>query len=472
MLKESKNASLTYKRLSKEEMAQRGILGRLVGICADFNKGTRNGRKYSDELWEHVFSDPIMQERIENHVCYGELGHPEDRTETDIERAAVVLAEVPTKGTDGKLRAVFDIIDTPPGRILKTLCDYGSILGVSSRGSGDVDTDKFTGEEYVVPESYDCEGFDIVLIPAVKEARLQYVTESLDKKKYNKSLRDKLLENLNKETAENKKIQLEVLDSCGISLASTASTNNNKNLIEAYTKQLQDFGKENKNLKAEIKKLQEELANNHLNNNKYVESLTKMKQANIQLKEQVEKFNNKQEKINELNEAYKSLKEKSTKNKQLLERLVKQHKTVSTEYKQAKIELSSLDEKLNNSYKVEKELKNKYSNLVEKYNSLLAKSKAYAKSAKNQNMNLLEKYITSKASQLGVSRETIKQILPENYSISDVDKVYNNLLESVGKNNSISYNPITDMQVSKVINVNNNNNSKEDLDEFTISLLR
>lgn len=209
--------NLEYQRLTKEDMEKRGILGRLVGVCADFISPTRNGRKYPEALWENVFTDPIMTERIENGVCYGELGHPADREETDMEKIAVCLAEVPQKGKDGKLRAVFDILNTPNGRILKSLCDYGSTLGISSRGSGDLETD-FDGQESVNPDTYNCEGFDVVLIPAVKEARLQYVTESLNKTRYNKTLRDKLQESINKEDEKHQKIMMESLGALGIRL--------------------------------------------------------------------------------------------------------------------------------------------------------------------------------------------------------------------------------------------------------------
>ena len=177
MLESLNTNNLEYQKLTKDEMSRRGILGRLVGACADIINPTRNGRKYSEKLWENVFEDPIMKERIENGVCYGELGHPADREETDMEKIAVCLAEVPKKGADGKLRAVFDILNTPNGRILKSLCDYGSTLGISSRGSGDLEVG-YDGQESVNPDTYNCEGFDIVLIPAVKDARLQYVTES------------------------------------------------------------------------------------------------------------------------------------------------------------------------------------------------------------------------------------------------------------------------------------------------------
>ena len=217
MLQESKMNELEYQRLSKEEMEERGILGRLVGICADFVSPTRNGRKYPEKLWENVFDDPIMKERIDNGVCYGELGHPADREETDMEKIAVCMAEQPKKGQDGKLRAVFDILNTPNGRILKSLCDYGSTLGISSRGSGDLETD-FDGNESVNPDTYTCEGFDVVLIPAVKDARLEYVNESLEKKRYNKTLRQKLTESIKKETKDHQKVISESLNTLGIQL--------------------------------------------------------------------------------------------------------------------------------------------------------------------------------------------------------------------------------------------------------------
>jgi len=39
------------------------------------------------------------------------------------------------------------------------------------------------GEEAVDPDTYDCECFDVVLLPGVEAARLNYVTESLNTKK-------------------------------------------------------------------------------------------------------------------------------------------------------------------------------------------------------------------------------------------------------------------------------------------------
>ena len=60
-----------------------------------------------------------------------------DREETDMSKVCACIPEA-LKIINGDLWACVDILDTPNGRILKTLCDYGFIPGISSRGSGDV----------------------------------------------------------------------------------------------------------------------------------------------------------------------------------------------------------------------------------------------------------------------------------------------------------------------------------------------
>ena len=205
-----------YKKLTEAEQKQRGILGRLVGPCADFIQATRNGRKYSEELWENVFSNDLMKEKIKNRCCFGELGHPTDRTETDMEKIALCLAELPKKGSDGKLYGVFDILDTPNGRILKALCDYGCNIGISSRCQGYLITD-LDGNEAVDPDTYDCECFDAVLMPGVEAARLKYVTESLNKEN-SKGLKLALTESLKKASDDDRKIMEETLKDLNITL--------------------------------------------------------------------------------------------------------------------------------------------------------------------------------------------------------------------------------------------------------------
>lgn len=214
MLEKFSGNKFTYKKLSPQEQKERGILGRLVGVIADFKNPTRNGRGYSEELWDNVFEDPIMKEKIANRCVLGELGHPADRTEIDIEKAAICMAEQPKKGPDGKIYGVFDILSTPNGKILKSLCDYGCNIAISSRGQGDLITDD-EGNEAVDPDTYECETWDAVLVPGVESARLKYVNEGLENKK---SLKAVLTESLNKADEDEKKVMEESLKNLGINI--------------------------------------------------------------------------------------------------------------------------------------------------------------------------------------------------------------------------------------------------------------
>lgn len=213
-------AVLKFKNLSPEEKEKRGILGRLYGKVADFTNGTRNGRKYSESLWENLLNSDLIKERFANGGIFGQLCHP-DYEEVDIEKVACVMPEPPVKDNDGQLVAYVDILDTPCGRIAYQLAKYGYRLGISSRGTGDLITGP-NGEEEVDPDTYQLNAFDLVEIPAVESARLSFV-ESLDKKRYNKTLRQSLVESLEKANDSDRKLMEESLKDLGINLNESAS---------------------------------------------------------------------------------------------------------------------------------------------------------------------------------------------------------------------------------------------------------
>jgi hypothetical protein len=165
--------ALQMQPLSDEEMTARHILGRLYGPIATCVESTRNGRLYNKPLWEKALEDEIFLEKVATKALFLELGHPADREETDMKQACACIPEVP-KIVGDDLVAYVDILDTPNGRLLKTLVDYGFVPGISSRGSGDV-----MDNNQVDPETFFLETWDIVQLPAVKKARLN-ICESLD----------------------------------------------------------------------------------------------------------------------------------------------------------------------------------------------------------------------------------------------------------------------------------------------------
>ena len=201
--------TLKLQPLTEEEKARRHILGRWYGPIATCSESTRNGRRYNRELWERAINDELFHEKIANKCLFLELGHPMDREETDMSKVCACIPELP-KIINDDLCACVDILDTPNGRILKTLCDYGFIPGVSSRGSGDV-----MPNNDVDPETFFLECFDVVAIPAVKKARLS-MCESLDKNAVN--LKKALTESLNKASEEDKAIMKETLENLDIDI--------------------------------------------------------------------------------------------------------------------------------------------------------------------------------------------------------------------------------------------------------------
>ena len=295
------NKELEYHKLSPEEQASRGILGRLKGVIADFKNPTRNGRKYTEQLWEKTFNDPIMQEKINNKCLFGELGHPAYRSEVDMEKIAICLAETPKKGTAGKLYGIFDILATPCGKILKTLCDYGCNIGVSSRGNGDTFTD-YDGQETVDADTFECECWDAVLLPAVKEARLKLVNESLNTDKI--KLKKALCEALESANDEDKQIMKNKLEELNIDYSTEQEDNNPEKVDnisvneenekasdagEPLVNALQEALKDKQNLEEQLTSLQEKLSVSYAKEAELKESISKYKFAVQSLTEAAKK---------------------------------------------------------------------------------------------------------------------------------------------------------------------------------------
>lgn len=161
-----------------EQGNNKGILGKLKGVFADYKHGTRNSdRLYSEELWDNrVFGSEDVMEALETKTLFGELDHPEgDRCETLAKNAAISIVKLEKRPDEGVIYGEAEILDTPTGRIVKALADSGAKLGVSSRGMGEeVYVD---GQNIIDPETYDFITFDVVVTPANTKARVE-LTES------------------------------------------------------------------------------------------------------------------------------------------------------------------------------------------------------------------------------------------------------------------------------------------------------
>ena len=457
--------TLQYEKLTEDECEKRGILGRLVGKIADWKNPTRNGRKYSAELWENVFSSPIVQEKIKNRCFLGELGHPADREEIDIEKVAICLAEQPKKGNDGFLYGVFDILNTPNGKLLKTLCDYGCKIGVSSRGSGDI-VSGMDGDE-VVADTYECECFDAVLVPAVESARPDYVTESLSPST-KKGLSESLNHLVSTSNDQDKSVIIETLNSLNIDIANkgdaididnseSAVVNDEVTLIN----ELQESLKAQKKLEIKVTELQEKLSVCYAKEIKLNESLSKMNDIvsdNSVLRERVEALRKRTsvltEKLKQSERENSELLSSSQSLKESMLKVVRQkteqvNRAVDAECNERrlaekldKVKISSRDdvEKATSSLResvaeLKKDIaikESEFSQKIERSMSLVEKYKKIASTAMN-------KYIRCQAMRLNVSESDIRSRLSEKSSFDEIDKVCESLQNYVTVSNRLPF---------------------------------
>lgn len=444
-------SEMQYQRLTEEEKQKRGILGRLVGIIADFKNSTRNGRRYTEELWDKTFNDPIVKEKIDNRCLFGELGHPVDRQEIDMEKICICLAEMPKKGNDGKLYGVFDILDTPNGRILKTMCDYGCNIGVSSRGGGDTFED-YNGEETVEPESYELECWDAVLLPAVKSARPAYVTESLDTHK--KTLKVALMEALENSNEDEQRVMKNTLEELNIDYSDENVDNNTDGVDHINSEAKENLAAEDdgadvitelneslrrqQELEIQVEALQKKLSVCYTKETRYSDRLGKANSLVESYELEIKKLS---EEIERLTTENSSLKEKNSeldsKVVTLTEAVNKSQKEVSDlteslsgyrdrysemkkQLKESKSSKTTLDESLNNKSAEVKKLTESYSMLKEESEKKLHEAIVQTRSLEKKNKELVEELQDAKKdSQIMRSQSNAKlekaQTLVEKY---------------------------------------------------------
>ena len=149
------------------------VLAILDGPVADYKVPTRNDREYTEDLYDEVFTRDNITEMIATKNFLGEANHPmtyQNRNDINYPTVSHAIRNLRKVPEEGKWYATFDILDTPDGRVLKTLIDYGTQLGVSSRGLGR--TNRVNGRNIVDKSTYKFITFDIVCMPGNRTARL------------------------------------------------------------------------------------------------------------------------------------------------------------------------------------------------------------------------------------------------------------------------------------------------------------
>lgn len=153
------------------EAASDGKKTYLSGIFMESGNKNRNGRIYdSSEMQREV--DKINEAAKRGHYVLGELDHP-NSLEIKLENVSHKIVEMTMKGNLVYGKA--EIIDKhPKGQILKALVDSGVQVGVSSRGSGQVN------ESTGIVRNFGLVTVDAVATPSCRSAYPQTIQEQLE----------------------------------------------------------------------------------------------------------------------------------------------------------------------------------------------------------------------------------------------------------------------------------------------------
>jgi hypothetical protein len=187
---------LTFHQANIEVLEESDVSGGknlyLKGICIEGNKRNANDRIYPiHEITRAV--NTINQQIKEGNSVLGEVDHPDD-LKINLDRVCHSVDGMWMDGDagHGKLR----ILPTPMGDLIKTLLQSGVKLGVSSRGSGNVD-DR-TGHV----SDFEIVTIDVVAQPSAPNAYPKAIYEGMMNMKYG----HRLLE-IAKDAGQDNKVQ-------------------------------------------------------------------------------------------------------------------------------------------------------------------------------------------------------------------------------------------------------------------------
>jgi hypothetical protein len=144
----------------------------IKGIFLQAEQVNRNGRMYPLSIMEREVNR-YNEAFVQKGRALGELGHPDGPT-VNLDRVSHKICELYKDGNNfiGKAQ----LLETPMGKIAKSLISEGVCLGVSSRGVGSLkmtnEGHKVVGEDFMLATAA-----DIVADPSAPDAFVQGIME-------------------------------------------------------------------------------------------------------------------------------------------------------------------------------------------------------------------------------------------------------------------------------------------------------
>ena len=143
----------------------------IEGVFLQSELRNRNGRVYPLGVLEKEVNR-YNEEYVKTKRALGELGHPDGPT-VNLDRVSHRITELRSEGNNFMGKA--QVLDTPMGKIAKSLLGEGVQLGVSSRGMGSIDRREDTA--YVMDDFMLATAADIVADPSAPDAFVNGIME-------------------------------------------------------------------------------------------------------------------------------------------------------------------------------------------------------------------------------------------------------------------------------------------------------
>ena len=158
----------------------------LEGIAAVFGKENSNQRIYEER--EYLPHLQYLKEKIEQKRLVGELDHPKE-FDVSLKNISHLVEELAYNQGDRTLRIKVKLLDTPAGKIAKSLVDAGIPVSISSRAAGNVMENKKVQIKKIFT-------YDLVADPGFENAQLERVYENLGYNLEEKSMAESILKGL------------------------------------------------------------------------------------------------------------------------------------------------------------------------------------------------------------------------------------------------------------------------------------
>ena len=153
------------------------VLCSVEGPFISVDEINNNMRGYTFSLVENKIRNyPTTIELMENRTLFGELSHPEERFDIDLNKVSHNVIKLWWDEAKKVLWGRADILNTPAGRMVYTMIKYGSKMGISARARGSMTVRD--GISYPDEDNYVFKGFDFVPNPGFSTSRLSPVNES------------------------------------------------------------------------------------------------------------------------------------------------------------------------------------------------------------------------------------------------------------------------------------------------------